>query len=157
MPALCTIVFAGFCFSGIPVAFDGVDAGMGYRVHVETSAYVAESRGADAVPPLDWRGSHRACVAGQCLNYWKHCEPNGHRLRCEYTFSDGSGDGVDHRSITVSVADEKALAIAESRIGVQLGDGKETVTLMLAAMTQHSETPPPCPAGQPPTICKAAR
>jgi hypothetical protein len=155
MPALCTLVFAGFCFSGIPVAFDGIDAGMGYRVHVETSAYIAESRGADVVRPLDWRGSHRACVAELCLNYWKHCDANAHTLRCEYTFSDGSPDNIDHRAITVSVADEEALATAESRIGVQMSD---STTLMLATMTERSGAPPPpCPAGQSPAICKIVR
>src|ERR1700710_1958011 len=100
----CTVAFMGFCFSGIPIGFDGVDAGMGYRIRVETGTYVAESRGADAERPLDWRTAPKACLGNTCLRYWKRCTDAKPGLRCEYTFTSASADDIEYRALSVTVA-----------------------------------------------------
>jgi hypothetical protein len=152
----CTIAFAGFCFSGIPIGFDGVDAGMGYRVHVETGTYVAESRGADAERPLDWRTAPKACLDDTCLRYWKRCTDAKPGLRCEYTFTGASvGESAYYRAISVTVSNEAALSTAESRIAIELGEGKDAAMLPLGLLTERSSGEAPfCPDGLKPAVCR---
>ena len=143
MSALCSIMFAGFCFSGLPINFSGTDVGTGYRVHVETGDYVAESSGTDAPIPLDWRGSHKACTdAGSCRHYWKHCNADKRGVNCEYRIYMGP-NGVEWESITVTSPDETALKTAEGRIGLETGTGEHSAILKLERMTERSASPLP--------------
>ncbi len=75
--ALPSAVLRRLLLSQASVAFNGVDAGMGYRVHVAITERLCRTNPAapTAVRPLDrCIRYHKRCVAGQCLNYWKHCD-----------------------------------------------------------------------------------
>ena len=134
---ICALVFAGFCFSGIPMTFEGASASTGYRVEVKSS-YVAQSRGSDAEVPVDWHGAPQACIDGKCLFYWKRCGKDGQELRCQYDFSRAGGPIANQSSITVTAADDAALATAEGLIGIEMGGGS---ALPLALMTARITAP----------------
>ena len=131
---LCALVFAGICFSGTPMTFEGASAGTGYRIRVESS-YVAQSRGSDSDAPVNWQGAHQACVAGKCLRYWRHCDTEGKELRCRYDFLREGAPAGNQSSITVTAANLTSLAAAAGLIGIEMGDGLE---LPLALMTARS-------------------